>query len=96
MKFMLAIILLVEEIGELRTDLFIVRIPRARPRCALAALPFHRVTDVGAVFPSPETCLQPVRWCAGAVSLNSLAQDRGAGFTLLGSTGVKPGDVVVG
>jgi hypothetical protein len=54
----LAIIVLVEQVGELGLDGLVIAIPRPRPTRTFAALPFDRVPDVGAILPCSEALTQ--------------------------------------
>src|SRR5689334_6377517 len=56
----LAVIVLVEQVGEFGFHILVVVIPRAGPGCPLAALPFDRIADVGAILPDAERLIEPV------------------------------------
>lgn len=44
-----------KKVGEFRPDLIVILVPRPGPSGTFAALPFHRVADIRAIFPDTKS-----------------------------------------
>ena len=93
---MLAVIFSIKKVRKLGANFFIVKVPRAGPRSALASLPFNCVANVISILPGAKPLFDPVIGRLGTISRHRLTQHRGARLALISSQLVKPLDLIIG